>query len=171
MKIGLLSDTHGYLDTPLLRHLQDCDELWHAGDIGDAAVAHQLAAFKPLQAVYGNIDGPEIRHQYPEDLWLEREGLTIWMTHIGGYPPRYAARIKKILAQRQPHIFVCGHSHILRVMKDPQRNNMLCLNPGAAGKQGFHKIRTLLKFEVVQRRIQHMQVVELGKRAALPPEE
>lgn len=167
MKIGLLSDTHGYLDEPIFKHLADCDELWHAGDIGNTAVAEQLAAFKPLQAVYGNIDGQEIRLMYPEDLWLEREGLSVLITHIGGYPPRYNPRVKQILSQRQPHIFVCGHSHILKVMRDPKRNHMLCLNPGAAGRYGFHKIRTMLKFELKQQKIMNMQVIELGKRAAL----
>lgn len=170
MKIGLLSDTHGYLDEPIFRHLTDCDELWHAGDIGDTTVADQLSAFKPLQAVYGNIDGQQIRLMYAEDLWLEREGLSIWITHIGGYPPRYNPRVKQILSQKQPHIFVCGHSHILKVMRDPKRKNMLCLNPGAAGKQGFHKIRTMLKFELHQQRVMNMQVIELGKRAVLPSE-
>lgn len=168
MKIGLLSDTHGYLDERIFKHLADCDELWHAGDIGGLAIADELTAFKPLEAVYGNIDGRETRLMYPEDLWIEREGLLVWMTHIGGYPPKYNARIKEILTHRQPHIFVCGHSHILKVMRDAKRNNMLCLNPGAAGKQGFHKIRTLLKFELQQQKISNMQVIELGKRAAFP---
>lgn len=170
MKIGLLSDTHGYLDEAVFRNLDDCDELWHAGDIGESAIYGQLTSFKPLMAVYGNIDGQSIRVTCPEDLWFEREGLLVWMTHIGGYPPRYNSRVKKILQERQPQIFVCGHSHILKVMRDPKRGNMLCLNPGAVGRQGFHKLRTMLKFELHQGKVANMHVVELGKRAALPPQ-
>ncbi len=162
MKIGLLSDTHSYLDEAIFRNFEDCDELWHAGDIGDEAVYDQLAAFKPLQAVYGNIDGQTIRTVCTEDLWFDREGLLIWMTHIGGYPPRYNTRVKKILQERQPQIFVCGHSHILKVIRDPKRENMLCLNPGAAGRQGFHQVRTLLKFDLHQGKAANMQAIALG---------
>lgn len=168
MKIGLLADTHGYLDEAIFKYLEDCDEVWHAGDLGNLTVYERLAGFKPLQAVYGNIDGKAVRLVCPEDLWLTREGLTIWMTHIGGYPPRYNPRVMHILSERPAQLFVCGHSHILKVMRDPARQNMLCLNPGAAGKQGFHRMRTLLKFELHQQQVFNMQAVELGKRAALP---
>jgi putative phosphoesterase len=164
MKILLLSDSHSYLDAQVLDYCQACDEIWHAGDIGTLSLADSLAALKPLQAVYGNIDGEDIRKQYSEDLWFEREGLLIWMTHIGGYPPRYNRRVKNILEERVPDIFVCGHSHILKVVRDEARNGMLCLNPGAIGRQGFHKIRTMLRFELSEGKIQRMEVIELGKK-------
>ena len=164
MKILLLSDSHSYLDAQVLDYCQACDEIWHAGDIGTLSLADSLAALKPLQAVYGNIDGEDIRKQYSEDLWFEREGLLIWMTHIGGYPPRYNRRVKNILEERVPDIFVCGHSHILKVVRDEARNGMLCLNPGPIGRQGFHKIRTMLRFELSEGKIQRMEVIELGKK-------
>jgi len=164
MRILLLSDSHSYLDAQVLDYCQACDEIWHAGDIGTLSLADSLAALKPLQAVYGNIDGEDIRKQYSEDLWFEREGLLIWMTHIGGYPPRYNRRVKNILEERIPDIFVCGHSHILKVVRDEARNGMLCLNPGAIGRQGFHKIRTMLRFELSEGKIQRMEVIELGKK-------
>ena len=165
MKIGLLSDTHGYLDDQVFGYLADCDEIWHAGDIGSLVVSEQLTAFKPFQAVYGNIDGADIRSRYPEDLWLEREGMLVWMTHIGGYPPRYNPRVRQVLAERQPDIFICGHSHILKVIKDPKRNQMLCLNPGAAGRHGFQRVRTLLRFTIEKGKVSELEAVELGKRA------
>ncbi len=165
MKIGLLSDTHGYLDDRVFAHFADCDEIWHAGDIGSLVVSEQLGAFKPFQAVYGNIDGADIRTRYPEDLWLEREGVSILMTHIGGYPPRYNPRTRQILAERQPDLMVCGHSHILKVIRDPKRNQMLCLNPGAAGKHGFHQVRTLLRFTIARGKVDQLEAIELGKRA------
>ena len=167
MKIGLLSDTHSYLDDQVFGYFADCDEIWHAGDIGSLVVSEQLNAYKPFQAVYGNIDGADIRARYPEDLWLEREGLLVWITHIGGYPPRYNPRTRQILSERQPDLMVCGHSHILRVMKDPKRNQMLCLNPGAAGRHGFHKTRTLLRFTLKNSQVKEMEAVELGKRSSI----
>lgn len=162
MKIVLLSDSHSYLDEQVLDYCRDCDEIWHAGDIGTLALADTLADMKPLQAVYGNIDGEDIRRQYPEDLWFDRGGMLIWMTHIGGYPPRYNRRVKKILEGRVPDVFVCGHSHILKVVRDEARDNMLCLNPGAIGRQGFHKVRTMLRFEISQRKVRNMEAIELG---------
>lgn len=167
MNIGLLSDTHGHLDSAVIKHFASCDEIWHAGDIGDIALADELAKFKPLRAVYGNIDDQNIRERYPEDLWFACEDLTIWMTHIGGAPPSYNSRVKKILAERIPDVFICGHSHILRVKRDPKYNNMLYLNPGAAGNQGFHQMKTLLRFEVAGKEIRNMEVIELGKRGAI----
>lgn len=164
MKIILISDTHSYLDERMLEHCRQSDEIWHAGDIGNPKLADQLAAVRPLQAVYGNIDGEEIRQQYPQDLWIEREGLQIWMTHIGGYPPKYNRRVKDKLQEKCPDIFVCGHSHILKIVKDPERDGMLCLNPGAAGRQGFQKIRTILRFELYQGRVSKMEVIELGPK-------
>ena len=165
MKIGLLSDTHGYLDDQIVGYFADCNEVWHAGDIGSLVVSEQLTAFKPFQAVHGNIDGPDIRSRYPEDLWLEREGLSIWITHIGGYPPRYNLRTRRILAERQPDLFVCGHSHILKVIKDPKRHQMLCLNPGAAGRQGFQRVRTMMRFTLVRGKVSQLEAIELGTKS------
>lgn len=167
MKIGLLSDTHGYLDKAIFNHFEQCDEIWHAGDIGSVEIVEQLNDFKPLRAVYGNIDSHEMRQITGEDAWFTLEGCKIWMTHIGGTPPRYNQRINKILTNRVPDIFVCGHSHILRVEKDTAKRNMLFINPGAAGKHGFHHIRTVIRFDLNQKKIENMQVIELGPRAAL----
>lgn len=164
MKIGLLSDTHGYLDPALTEYLETCDEIWHAGDIGTIEVCDQLEALKPFRAVFGNIDGPEIQRRYPEDLFFEVEGIKVCITHIGGYPPRYNRRAKAELLPQKPKIFICGHSHILKVMVDKDRDNLLCLNPGAAGRQGFHKVRTALMFVVDNGEIKDLEVIELGAR-------
>lgn len=166
MKIGLLSDTHGYLDSKVFEYFSACDEIWHAGDAG-YDVIEKLEVFKPVKVVFGNIDDPEFQRKYPEDLWFTCEGLSILITHIGGAPPNYNPRIKKLLKQRIPDIFICGHSHILRIKKDPQYNNMLYLNPGAAGNHGFHIMKTIVRFEIVGREIKNMEVVELGKRGAI----
>lgn len=167
MKIGLISDTHSHLDARVFDHFKNVDEIWHGGDIGDEAVIRALQKFKPVRAVFGNIDASNIRNEFPEDLWFNCEGFTIWMTHIGGAPPRYNPRVKKLLSQRHPDIFVCGHSHILRVKKDPNYNSMLYLNPGAAGNHGFHTMKTLIRFELVNKEIKKMEVIELGKRGAI----
>jgi uncharacterized protein len=166
-RIGLLSDTHGYFDERLLDHFADCDELWHAGDVGSAGIISQLEAFRPLRVVSGNIDGREVRQLAPENLHFECGGLRVWMTHIGGFPPRYNPQVRPQLQQGTPDIFVCGHSHILRVMRDPKLRNLLYLNPGAAGREGFHKIRTALRFTIDQKTIHSMEVLELGLRGAL----
>ncbi|WKZ58571.1 MAG: metallophosphoesterase family protein [Cyclobacteriaceae bacterium] len=167
MKVGLLSDTHGFLDQSIFEHFKHCDEVWHAGDIGDEDLLHELEAFKPVRAVFGNIDNRTLQNNLPEDLWFTVEGLTIWMTHIGGAPPNYNPRVKKILTERIPDIFICGHSHILRIKRDPKFNNMLYLNPGASGNHGFHHIKTLVRFELKEKEIRNMEVIELGKRGAL----
>jgi len=167
MKIGLLSDTHGFLDNSVFEHFKDCDGVWHAGDIGDETLLQQLELFKPVRAVFGNIDDRTLQAKLPEDLWFTCEGLSIWMTHIGGAPPNYNPRVKKILAERVPDIFICGHSHILRIRTDPKYNNMLYLNPGAAGNHGFHHMKTLVRFELAQKEIRNMKVIELGKRGVL----
>lgn len=164
MKIGLLSDTHSYLDPAIVNHFAECDELWHAGDIGDIQVCQSIEAIKPLVAVHGNIDSQNIRVTYPENQIIEREGLKIWITHIGGYPPRYTSALKQQLDDIKPDIFVCGHSHILKVISDPNRQ-LLHLNPGACGKHGFHQVRTLLRFDINAGKISNMEVIELGKRA------
>lgn len=162
MKIGLLSDTHGYLDLKVYEYFAACDEIWHAGDIGPN-VLEKLVAFKPTRAVYGNIDGQDIRVVCPEHLKFKCEGLKIWMTHIGGTPPRYNQQVRSKFIN-PPDVFICGHSHILKIMRDP-KHGLLFINPGAAGVHGFHHIKTLVRFEIIDKEIKDMQVIELGKRA------
>jgi uncharacterized protein len=167
LKIGLLSDTHSHMEPAVFEHFRHCDEVWHAGDVGDESVLTALRSFKPVRAVFGNIDTPALQHSLPEDAWFECEQLTVWMTHIGGAPPRYNPRVQKVLKSKTPDIFVCGHSHILRVVRDAQHNGMLYLNSGAAGNHGFHHVKTLLRFDVEGKTIKNMEVVELGKRGAI----
>ena len=169
MKIGLLSDTHGFLDSKVFDHFKHCDEVWHAGDIGGVEVIEKLEKFKPLKAVYGNIDDADIRQRFPEDLWFNCEDFEIWITHIGGTPPNYNPRVKRMLAERKPDILICGHSHILKVMKDAKQNNLLFINPGAAGIQGFHHIKTIVRFDLINKSISNFEVIELGKRSAILP--
>lgn len=166
-KIGLLSDTHGHLDPKILNHFKDCDEVWHGGDIGTMELANTLENFKPCRAVFGNIDGKDLQIRYAEDLYFQCEGVNVWITHIGGVPPNYNPRVKKLLTQKSPHLFICGHSHILRIKRDPSFDNMLYLNPGACGNHGFHHIKTIVRFELDAGKIQNMEVIELGKRGAL----
>jgi putative phosphoesterase len=166
-RIGLLSDTHGYLDPKIFHHFSECDEVWHAGDIGDEDVADALENFKTLRAVYGNIDDISLQTRYPEDLFFNCEQMKIWITHIGGTPPKYNPRIRKILAQETPDIFICGHSHILKIKRDPNFGDMIFLNPGAAGNQGFHSMKTIVRFTLNDKKIEHMEVIELGKRGVL----
>lgn len=165
-KIGLFSDTHSYLDPELLKnYFKNVDEIWHAGDIGDITVVTDLVkAQKTLKAVYGNIDNHIARAEFPLDLRFECEGLDVWITHIGGYPGRYQKRVREILQHKPPDIFICGHSHILRVMRDPKHNNMLAINPGAAGIHGFHKMRTAMRFSLHNKQIKDVEVIELGLR-------
>lgn len=162
-RIGLISDTHGHLDPQVFEHFKECDEIWHAGDIGNKKVYNEIAAFKPLRAVYGNIDGQELRAICPEDNWFMCEDLQVWITHIGGYPPRYNKRVKEVLKNKVPDLFICGHSHILKIIKDPKLD-LLHINPGAAGIQGFHRTKTLVRFSVEGKSLKNMQVIELGKR-------
>lgn len=162
-KIGLLSDTHGYLDDAVFKYFDDRDEIWHAGDFGNIALADQLAAFKPLKGVYGNIDGNDIRTVYPEHLKFNCEEVKVWMTHIGGYPDRYSPSVKKEIYTKPPQLFISGHSHILKVIYD-KKIQCLHINPGAAGKQGWHKTRTLVKFCISEEKIHTLEVVELGNR-------
>jgi putative phosphoesterase len=162
-KIGLLSDTHGYLDDRILHHLQGCDEIWHAGDFGNSTVIETLLALAPLRGVYGNIDGRDVRLTQPLVQSFELEGLRVLMTHIGGYPGHYSPAARPLLQQERPGLFISGHSHILKVMPDP-RLRLLHLNPGAAGRHGFHKVRTLLRFAVADGKVQQLQAVELGPK-------
>lgn len=161
-QIGLISDTHGYLDEAVFRHFADCDEIWHAGDFGPD-VAAPLAAFKPLRGVYGNIDGKDIRAEYPEHLRFQCEAVDVWMTHIGGYPGRYAPQVKREIYTKPPMLFISGHSHILKVVFD-DKINCLHINPGAAGKSGWHQKRTLIRFCISAEKIHTLAVIELGNR-------
>lgn len=163
MKIGVLSDTHGYWDERYAEHFKACDEIWHAGDIGSEEVIAKLSAIKPVRAVYGNIDGQAIRVQYPQTACFMAEDVKVLLTHIGGYPGRYAPEIRQELYAQRPNLFVCGHSHILKVMFD-ETLNCLHINPGAAGISGFHQVRTLIRFEITGKRIHDLEVIELGHR-------
>jgi uncharacterized protein len=162
-RIGLISDTHHFLDPEVMKHFSNCDEIWHAGDFGNSELATKLAAIKPLKGVYGNIDGQDIRSEFPEKLSWQCEEVRIFMTHIGGYPPKYNATVKKELLDLKPNLFVCGHSHILRIIFD-DKISCLYMNPGAAGNQGWHKIRTLIRFSIDGMDIRNCEVIELGKR-------
>jgi putative phosphoesterase len=164
--IGLISDTHSYLDPHVAEHFAHCDEIWHAGDIGEMALITELEKLKPVRAVFGNIDDKSTQAKYPEDLWLDVEGFSILITHIAGAPPNYNPRLKKILKSKTPDILICGHSHILKIMRD-QARNLIFINPGAAGQQGFHHMRTLVRFTLHQKEIQNMEVIELGKRGKI----
>ena len=163
VKIALISDSHGFIDEKTLSHLQDVDEIWHAGDIGDDAVIQALPKGKIWRIVYGNIDDAQARLHYPGELFFAVEGLKVLMLHIGGSPPKYAKDVKPKILALKPDLFVCGHSHICRVEFDA-RINCLYMNPGAVGQQGFHQIRTLLKFEIEAGKAKNLRVVELGKK-------
>lgn len=164
MKIGLISDTHSYLDERVFHHFQNCDEIWHAGDIGENQVLEKLSEFKPTKAVFGNIDSPIMQKELPEHLILEYEGVKTLMIHIGGKPGKYAKGVRQLILEYQPKLFICGHSHILKVMMDRELGT-LYMNPGAAGKHGFHQMRTLLRFDLKAGEIKNLEVIELGKRA------
>ncbi|MFH6985459.1 metallophosphoesterase family protein [Marinoscillum luteum] len=166
MRIGIISDTHSYLDPSVFKYFSQCDEIWHAGDIGTLDVLQQLEAFKPTMAVFGNIDGHDVRAASPEDQVFVREGKKILMTHIAGSLPRYNPRVRDLIKTHQPDVLVCGHSHLLKVQPD-KANNLLFINPGAAGKHGFHKIKTLLRLEIQEGKIQNLEVVELGPRGQI----
>ncbi len=163
MKILLLSDTHSHIDEAIIKYVKLADEVWHVGDIGDIEVTDKIKKYKPLRAVYGNIDGKDARAEFPLDNRFTVNGLDVWMTHIGGYPNRYNVRIRKEIKEISPKLFISGHSHILKVQYD-QKLNLLHMNPGAAGKHGFHQVRTMLRFEIVKGEIVNLEVIELGKR-------
>lgn len=159
-RIGLLSDTHSWWDERYKKYFDQCDEIWHAGDIGSMELAEKFEAFKPFRAVYGNIDGQDLRSAYPEFLRFEMEGVDVLMTHIGGYPGKYVPKVKTIMDIRPPKLFISGHSHILKVMYD-RKYNCLHINPGAAGNYGFHTVRTLICFTIDGKDIKDLEVVEL----------
>ena len=160
--ILLISDTHNLLDEFILNHIKNVDEVWHAGDVGEIEIYDQIKNLSNLRMVYGNIDNKTLRAQVPENQVFECEGIKVLMTHIGGYPNRYDKRIKPLLLQERPNLFISGHSHILKVINDPKLN-LLHMNPGAAGKHGFHKKRTMLKFEVSRGEIKNLVVIEKDK--------
>ena len=162
-RIGLMSDTHGFLDEKVLKYFEACDEIWHAGDIGTIEVADKVEAFKPFRAVYGNIDGADIRRRYPLDLRFDCEGLDVLITHIGGYPNRYSKRVREKMLENPPKLFISGHSHILKVMPD-NKFDLLHINPGACGNHGFHQIKTIVRFSVDAGEVFDLEVIELGKR-------
>lgn len=161
IKIGLLSDTHAYWDNRYATYFADCDEIWHAGDIGSDTLALQLSSLKPLRAVHGNIDGYSLRIQYPRVLRFKAEEMEVVITHIGGYPGRYAPEIREELYANPPQIFIAGHSHILKAQYD-QKLKCMHLNPGAAGKSGFHQVRTLMRFVIDGKQLKDLEVIELG---------
>lgn len=166
-RIGLLSDTHGYLDDAVFTHFKDCNEIWHAGDFGTVGIADELAGRSglPVKGVYGNIDGYDVRSIYPEKLVWTCEEVTVYMKHIGGYPGRYAPGVKQEIIDAGAGLFLCGHSHILKVMYD-DRLGCLHINPGAAGNQGWHKVKTIIRFAVDGPNIKDCEVIELGRRGS-----
>jgi uncharacterized protein len=164
--IGILSDTHSFIDDKISGYLKECDEIWHAGDIGSFAVLDSLRKMKPVRAVYGNMDDQLMRRDVPLDQIFTIENMKVWMTHIGGSPGRYDKRVAEKMPEIKPDIFICGHSHILKVMRD-NKFNLLFINPGAAGIHGFHKVRTLVKMELLQGVIKDFKVVEVSRRGLL----
>ncbi|WP_156306282.1 metallophosphoesterase family protein [Sphingobacterium endophyticum] len=163
MKIGLISDTHSYLDDSVFKYFENCDEIWHAGDFGSLDVIEKLRTFKPLRGVYGNIDDKSIQIQYPENLRFKCEDVDVWITHIGGYPNKYSPLVKPEIINNPPKLFITGHSHILKVQYD-QKLQLLHINPGAAGKQGWQKVRTIMRFEINSDKIENLEVIELHPR-------
>lgn len=167
MKIGLISDTHNYLDPQVLDYFSDCDEIWHAGDFGAIKIADQLKEVAPVVGVYGNIDGKDIRDEYPLHQRFNCEGVDVWMTHIGGIPGRYCIPIREEMENNTPELFICGHSHILKVARDQQLEKMLYVNPGAAGRHGFQTERTVMRFSINAGKIENVEVINLGSRAEI----
>ena len=161
-KILLLSDTHSFIGDDILKYVKQADEVWHAGDIGDLKVTDAIKKLKPLRAVYGNIDNAEARLEFPEHLKFICEGVKVWITHIGGYPGRYAPAVRDQIRLHTPDLFICGHSHILKVIND-KKLKLLHMNPGAAGTHGFHKVRTMLRFEIIAEKIQNLEVIEFKR--------
>lgn len=166
MKIGLLSDTHGWIHPRLFDHFAECDEIWHAGDIGNIETADRLDAFKPLKAVYGNIDDALVRTTYPENLIFMAEETRVWLTHIGGTPGHYNRKVLPAIYENPPDLFICGHSHIAKVMYD-KKAGFLYMNPGAAGYNGFHKYMTAIRFQIDGNNIHDLELIELGERGKI----
>jgi putative phosphoesterase len=165
IKIGLLSDTHGFLDERIFEYFRDCDEIWHAGDIGSIEVAERLSAFKTFRAVYGNIDGGDVRITFPESVRFVCENLDVFMKHIGGYPGNYDRSVRQLIKKNPPGLFVSGHSHILKVMYD-NKYGLLHINPGAAGKTGLHRVQTMVRFIIEKEEIKDLEIIEFEKKKA-----
>jgi len=163
IKILLLSDTHSHIDETILKYVRQADEVWHAGDIGDLMVTDTIKKLKPLRAVYGNIDDDKARMEFPLNNRFMCEGIDVWITHIGGYPGRYNQAIREEIKKNPPKLFICGHSHILKVQFD-KKLHLLRMNPGACGIYGFHQVRTMLRFEIEGDKIQGLEIVEIGKK-------
>ena len=161
-KILLISDTHGYIDDRIIQYAKQSDETWHAGDIGELKVTDELKKVTTVRAVHGNIDNNKIRAEYPENLRFQIEEMKIWITHIGGYPNKYNKRIRQEINTNPPDIFICGHSHILKVIND-KKLDVLHINPGAIGKHGFHHVRTMIRFEIMKSKIQNLEVIEFKR--------
>ena len=161
-KILLISDTHGYIDDRIIQYAKESDETWHAGDIGELKVVDKIKKVTTLRAVHGNIDNSKIRAEYAEDLRFKIEDMKIWITHIGGYPNKYNLRIRQEINSNPPDVFICGHSHILKVIND-NKLNLLHINPGAIGKHGFHQVRTMIRFEIMKSKIQNLEVIEFKR--------
>ena len=161
-KILLISDTHGYIDDRIIQYAKQSDETWHAGDIGELKVTDELKKVTTVRAVHGNIDNNKIRAEYPENLRFQIEEMKIWITHIGGYPNKYNKRIRQEINTNPPDVFICGHSHILKVIND-KKLNVLHINPGAIGKHGFHHVRTMIRFEIMKSKIQNLEVIEFKR--------
>lgn len=164
--IVLLSDTHGYFDDRFSPYLEQCDQIWHAGDVGENGIIEKLQKFAPVKAVFGNIDGHPLRHELPEWQFWEIEKISVLMTHIGGRPPKFAKNVLARIQKERPKIFICGHSHILLVQY-LKEIDCLHLNPGAAGKHGWHKVQTLLKFQIADTEIKNLEVVELKRQPVI----
>ena len=161
-RIGLLSDTHNYLHSSIPGFFSECNEIWHAGDMGNAGIAQELSKLKPFKGVYGNIDGQDVRKIYPKELRFTCEDVDVWITHIGGYPGRYEKEIKNRILARPPKLFICGHSHILKVIYD-KKLNLLHINPGAAGKYGMHVVLTAVRFTIDRKKIKDLEILELQR--------
>ena len=161
-RIGLLSDTHNNLHPRIMEFFKDCDEIWHAGDMGNIGIADELSRIKPFKGVYGNIDGQDIRVVFPKELRFMCENVDVWLTHIGGYPGKYYYEIKNKILTNPPKLFICGHSHILKVIYD-KKLNLLHINPGAAGKYGIHQLITAVRFIIEDKDINNLEVLELEK--------
>jgi putative phosphoesterase len=165
-RIGLLSDTHGFIDQRVYEFFKDCDEIWHAGDFGNMDTADTLSSFKPVRGVYGNIDDHVLRTVFPKHLKFRCEEVKVWITHIGGYPGHYDTSVKPGIFQDPPTLFICGHSHILKVIFD-KKLNLLHINPGAAGNHGFHNVKTLLRFVIDGANIRDLEILEIDRKQAL----
>ena len=161
-KILLISDTHGYIDDRIIQYAKESDETWHAGDIGELKVVDEIKKVTTLRAVYGNIDNSKIRAEYAENLRFKIEDMKIWITHIGGYPNKYNLRIRQEINSNPPDVFICGHSHILKVIND-NKLNLLHINPGAIGKHGFHQVRTMIRFQIIKSKIQNLELIEFKR--------